>query len=459
MAIRLRDNCLDLLRRGQIDRPVFFGLLARIWSLISGPVIVLLIASVFSPELQGYYYTFSSLLALQTFVEMGLGTVIVQFASHEWSNLSLDGTGKIVGDEESLSRLMSLTKIALRWYTIGSLLLVIGLSISGYFFFSGSHDQSINWAAPWFLLCVLTGATLCLVPIWSLLEGCNQVSSLYTFRFWEGCIVGISTWGLILLGAGLWTPVLASVVTLACAAVFIRSKCLNFFKSIIYNNSDGPHLSWSRDIFPMQWRISLSWMAGYFIFCLFTPVLFKYHGPVVAGQMGMTWNAISVITSIAGAWLAPRVPTFGILIAQKKYDELDDLFWRVTRIIIGITTGLSVMLWGLIYVLNLFEVSIAKRVLPPLPAGIFIIAQCMVAVSIPFSAYLRAHRQEPLVKLSVLGAFLIGTSTYVLGKYFSSIGMAVGYLGLNIILIPCVFLIWRACKQKWHSEPAIHGEL
>jgi hypothetical protein len=34
---------------------------------------------------QGFYYTFGSVLALQVFVKLGLVTVIVQMASHEWN--------------------------------------------------------------------------------------------------------------------------------------------------------------------------------------------------------------------------------------------------------------------------------------------------------------------------------------------------------------------------------------
>ena len=73
---------------------------------------LLVIASYFSPELQGYYYTFNSVLTLQVFVTLGLSAVIVQFAAHEWSKLDLGKRGEIVGDSVALSRLMSLGQIS-----------------------------------------------------------------------------------------------------------------------------------------------------------------------------------------------------------------------------------------------------------------------------------------------------------------------------------------------------------
>ena len=51
-------------------------------------------------ELQGYYYTFTSLIALQVFLELGFSIVVTQFASHEWANLNLDKNGYIVLEEK-----------------------------------------------------------------------------------------------------------------------------------------------------------------------------------------------------------------------------------------------------------------------------------------------------------------------------------------------------------------------
>ena len=74
---------LKLSRSLEIDRAVFFSIMEKVWTLPAGLVTALLIAAFFSPELQGYYYAFSSLLALQVFAELGLGTVLTCYASHE----------------------------------------------------------------------------------------------------------------------------------------------------------------------------------------------------------------------------------------------------------------------------------------------------------------------------------------------------------------------------------------
>lgn len=130
-----------LLRKAEVDRAVFFGLLLKVWGIAVSPVSALLIAFKFTPELQGYYYTFGSLLALQGFIELGLGGVIIYFVSHEWSKLGIDKAGYIVGDREALSRLISLANLTLKWYLIGGLIIIFGLGIGGYIFF---HSQIVQ---------------------------------------------------------------------------------------------------------------------------------------------------------------------------------------------------------------------------------------------------------------------------------------------------------------------------
>ncbi len=447
-----RNFIKNNLRKIEVDRPAFFSILSKAWLIITGPITIILIIIKFSPELQGYYYTFSTLLALQVFVELGLGVVIIQFASHEWSRLSITEKGFIAGSEEALSRLGSLARLSLRWYAVGAAFLILFLGIGGYVFFLESQKSGISWVFPWFSLCFLTGINLCLAPIWSLLEGCNQLAELYFFKFWQGLLVNLSIWIAILSGAGLFALSVSSIMFLACGLFFIKYKYWYFFRSLFFLNAKGPRIKWYKDIFPMQWRIAVSWVGGYFVFSLFTPVLFKFHGSVVAGQMGMTWNLVGIVIWISSAWLAPKIPRFGMLIAKKDYETLDKLFFKMTRVVLIVSVILGLSIWFGIFLLYNFHSKFAVRFLPPLTVAIFLLAQIIVSVSLPASGYLRAHKKEPLVFLSVMAGALIGGLTIILGKYYSAAGVAMGYLIVNIIIIPLVFVTWQYCRISWHSN-------
>jgi O-antigen/teichoic acid export membrane protein len=452
IAFRIKNN----LRRLEIDRAVFFGLLSRTWGLIAGLATAILIATFFSPEVQGYYYTFATLLALQVFVELGLGTVAVQFASHEWSKLNLDESGHIVGDDDALSRLISLARLITTWFLVAGVLVAIGLGAAGYVFFSSTPDHGIDWASPWLLLCAVTGVTIWLVPVWSLLEGCNQVARLYSFRFFQGVLASIVVWIAIFGGAELWTASISGLAMLVCSAIFLKRHYWTFFKTLLLSKPEGPKIRWRTDMLPMQWRIALSWMSGYLYFSLFTPVLFKYHGPVVAGQMGMTWAIIGVVGSIPISWLSPRVPQFGMLIAQKSYSDLDRLFWKTTRIVTLVAVLVALSIWGAVCLLNAIDhpvaVHLASRLLPPLPTGFFLLGEVLMVLSAPFSTYLRAHKKEPAMVVSVTAAIAIALATLILGKYFSAMGVSIGYFLVHVVAVPFVFLIWSRCRVKWHTE-------
>lgn len=72
------------IRQLGLSRAVIFSVLLKSWQAGAGLLGLFLISIYFPPEVQGYYYTFASLVALQSFVELGLYLVIVNSASHEW---------------------------------------------------------------------------------------------------------------------------------------------------------------------------------------------------------------------------------------------------------------------------------------------------------------------------------------------------------------------------------------
>lgn len=440
----------DFLHKLEIDRAVFWGLLTRMWQTIAVPVTALLVAANFTPELQGYYYAFESLIKLQIFVELGLGAVIVQFASHEWSKLGLDKTGKIVGDTVALSRLVSLASISTRWYLVGSVVLIVGLGIGGHLFFSMSYYSGVYWTTPWVVLCVLTGLTVCLLPVWSLLEGCGQVSGVYFYRFLQGLCAYIAIWLAILAGAKLWAASIFSVAGIFCAGIYLYKNYRNFLRILLFSSRNGPPIGWRSEIWPMQWRIAVSWASGYFTFWLFSPVLFYYHGPVVSGQMGMTWSLVSSLLAVTSVWVLPKAPQFGRLIARGEYKELDALFWRLTKVVMGVAVLGAVAIWALVYLLYALKHPMSSRILPPFPTAFFLLATVIITASLPMSVYLRAHKREPLLFLSAVNGVLITISNLILGKHFSAMGMAVGFFLANLLLFPFIVLVWNRCRMAWH---------
>lgn len=443
---------LKLSRSLEIDRAVLLAILGKMWALPAGMVTALLVVACFSPELQGFYYAFNALLAFQIFAELGLGTVLIHYASHEWAMLAIDRDGRVTGDPDALSRLASLARFALKWYVIAGALVGMVLAIGGLSFFASAGEQTFSWKGPWILLCVATGLTLCVTPLWALLEGCNQVANVYTYRFVQTVVSTMATWAAICLGANLWVAFITSLAGLSITIVLIGRRYGRFIGTILLTRPQGPCLVWRTDVLPMQWRIALSWISGYLAFSLFTPVLFHYQGPVVAGRMGMTWTFVSALTALAASWVAPKAPTFGILIAQRRYAELDRLFWRITAIVVGVTVAGAVGIWGLVFVLNALDHPFATRLLSPTSTGYLLAATIITCASLPMATYLRAHKKEPLLGISLVHGLLTAVAVVVYAKYDSVAGVAVAYLAVTLVVTPFVALIWYKRRAGWHGH-------
>lgn len=410
-----------------------------------------MIAYYFSSVVQGFYYTFASLLGLQAFVELGLYVVILSLASQEWSKLHLDNDRNVVGDTTALSRLASLLRFVAKWYLGASLIFAIGVGIAGHLFLSKSDISDISWFGPWWALVVLATIQLWLMPILTLVEACNQVAEINRFRFFQALAEAIALWTLVAAGAGLWAATGTLSVKVVANLVFLYVKYGNFFRSLWACKGESK-FNWKMDIFPMQWRLAAQGFVNYLVFSLFTPIMFHYHGPVIAGKMGMTLQIISVIQMVSVVWVQTKLPLFGMLVARKQYSELDRIWWRASATCIGVNlTGCVVMLF-VVLIANAYNLDFAQRILDPLPTAIFLIAYALLKIPDCQAAYLRAHAKEPFLFVGVFGGLLNGMMVYVLGSRYGPTGAAIGFAAtVSLFLVPVGTWIWKRRRLEWRN--------
>ena len=136
-----------------VDRAVSYTLMGRGWGLLSGILTLLLVVRFLTPDEQGYYYTFASLLAMQILFELGMSYVVMQFTSHEMANLNWSEEGTVEGDSRAKARLRSLLILVTKWYgVVGALIVVVILPIGWVFFYVNNPQSSVNWQAAWVMV-------------------------------------------------------------------------------------------------------------------------------------------------------------------------------------------------------------------------------------------------------------------------------------------------------------------
>lgn len=434
-----------------VDRAVFFSNAAQMTRLFTGPITMVLVLQYLTPEIQGYFYAFYGVVAMQVFLEMGFSQNILQFASHEFAKLRFNPAGALEGDLVAHSRLISLGRLAFKYYAIAAGIFLVAVGIGGHIFFTISGQHGVHWQGAWWLIATTAALSLAVNPAWSLLEGCNQVAVIAKFRFWAALTsFGANALALI-AGAGIYASAIGAVFTLLFAVGYLVWRWRSFFRQFLEQPQHGK-ISWAREIWPFQWRIAVSWMSGYFVFDIINPIAFYFCGPVEAGRLGMSLQLINTIAKVALTWITTKGPRFGMLIAVRAWHELDVLWRRST---------LQVFVFYLLgYVAFLVAIPMAGQFFPKIPErlaplavnawlGGALVTQVLIGA---MSMELRAHKREPMMWISVMAAILSPLLMLILVRHWGITGEAAGYaLALWTIFIPGL-QIYRAKRLEYRRD-------
>jgi hypothetical protein len=437
-----------------IDAPIAFTVLARAWASAAGLITVGLIARFLSPDEQGYYYTFGSLVALQIVFELGFSFVILQMASHERAHLTITGRGGVEGDPVAHARLASVLQKVVRWYTVASLLLVGFLVIAGTYFFAAQQQPNVavQWRLPWYAAALAASVAFQLDPLLSYMEGCGFVADVARVRFAQAALGSVLAWAALISHHGLFAPALmiAGSAAVSCAWLFRWRKLLLG----LFRFDPGPHrIRWQTEVWTFQWRIAVSWLCGYFIFQLYNPVLFSYKGAVAAGQMGMSLSLANALQSVAVSWVNTKAAPFGSLIARRQYAQLDKVFFSALRQSFTVCAAGAFIIWLAAIWMNWAHLGLAHRILDPASLGILLFTTLLNTIVWAEATYLRAHKQEKFLQISILGAILVGCSTYFLGKTFGAFGMVTGSLLIGVFMgLPLGTYTFLKYRRQWHAN-------
>ncbi|MGY6034265.1 Polysaccharide biosynthesis protein [Kosakonia sp. BK9b] len=437
-----------------MDRAVIYVLLGKTISILSGLSIILLIPHFLSEELQGYYYTFNSLVALQIIFELGFSGVIIQFVSHEMAALQYVIERKTFeGELQKKQRILSIVTFSIRWYGAIAMAIVLFVGPTGYIFFSLENNGTIHWQNAWITLTVATAINVFFISVVSIAEGCGLVVKVNKMRAIQASLAALLSIFFLVSGYGLYAT--AAIAISGCVVYLIfalryfsRTLHESFFTKIAENLTFSG-ISWKKEILPMQWRIALSWMSGYFIFFAMTPIAFKYFGPVYAGKLGMSLTLCNMIMATGLAWVSTRFPKWGKLISQGNRAELDASF---RGSLIQSSCFVLICLIGAIcslITLNYLEFDFTQRFFSPGEFSILCVAILGSHLVACMATYIRAHKIEKMAMASLIMAILTTSCmSLVAVLHFERWYMVVYCLIVWVYFVPHAFLIFREFKRN-----------
>jgi hypothetical protein len=435
-----------------LDIHVLATVLFRGWSILAGVVTIFLLPLFLSPMEQGFYYTFASVVALQVFFELGLNHVLTQIAGHSAAHLHRAANGSLQGDLHWRRKVVSLFALSKKWNAIMATFFAITMLTGGIYFFAQRGSMSVNqWIGPWILLTIAVAFNFALSARLAICEGLGEVADVARLRLRQSMAGYLILWVMLLSGQGLTAAVAVPLTSAVFTAWWLwRHPLLKQLREEVTQATrvNAEEFEWRRDIFPLQWRIALSWASGYFIFSFITPVIFALQGPVEAGRLGLALSAFSAVSTVGMSWIAAKIPSFSGHVARKERTALDTLFDHQLRrsLVATIVCSFGVVLVA--HIAGQFSPKVLDR-LPPLPSILMLSVVTITNVAVfAMAAYMRAHKEEPLLLQSIVSALVIGVGVFIGAHYSLQASIAAYALLTMFVSLPWCALIYVKYRSK-----------
>lgn len=444
-----------LLNKIGLDWAIGFTISARIIQAAGTLINVFLISLYLSKVEQGFYYTFVSIVGIQIFFELGLNSILIQYVAHEKANILLNDKFEFIGKPESISRLSSLLRFCISVFSKLSILLFVVLNIFGYLFFKNFSNSNvyIDWHMPWILLSFSTSLMLFVDPIVGFFQGLGRTKDIARVFLFQQIATLITSILVLYSGGGLWALGLSNLMSALTLVYFLSMTYRSKILKSIYNMIGEWRINYRIEIFPLQWKIALSWISGYFIFQLFNPVLFATEGAIVAGQMGMSISAFNGISSISMSWINTKIPLFSGMIAKKEFDKLESVFNSTLKNLFFVCLFLLSVFLIFIFIVSYFHFELANRFLPIHYLFLLSIVTLINQFIFSWATYLRCHKKEPFLINSIVCGIFCATSTLILGHYFGVKGIVLGYFSISLFIgFPWGYLIYNSKKLEYRND-------
>lgn len=422
---------------------LYLILAQRLWQGGAGLVTVVLIAHYLSLEQQGWYYGFLSLAALYTLFDLGLSQVLIQTAAHYSVELRWGERGSI---RSGGARFAALLAGASRYYLGLALAFAAAIVPVGWLLFSSAAATLPDWMLQWSAIGLATAVSLAPLPFLALVEGSGAITSTYGVRLVQGIAGALATWAALLGGAGVWAALMAPLAAALVPSLWLALRRPGLMK--IAASPAGTRIDWRQEIWPLQWRLGLSWLAGYLLTQMQILLLLLLRGPEEAGQMGLSLALGNMVGLVALSWVSRHVPSMGQAVAARDWIRLDQLFRRD----FAISCGMFVLGAGALCVVHLLlgGTDYITRVLPFWPFCGLMAALLLTHIVGLLALHLRSFRREPLVGTVVVG----GIATFALAAFGASMVGATGAIAALLVVqaafvLPVSVVIWRRKRAHW----------
>src|SRR5215213_9580519 len=268
-------------------------------------------------SVQGFFFVLVNVQALTSLVELGAGTIVVQFISHESPSLHWRRDGALEGESVAVARALGVVRQGWRWYGSLAVLLLLALPLGLRAFGAAAARSEVSFDLAWTTVVIATAAYLPLVPLLCTLEGAHGLLRVQTMRLAQSTTAILALWfGLVSIGA-LEAVVMFALSWLAVPATWLAWRHRVFVAQALRARGNEPSLA------AAQWRTGGTWLVLWVAPQLLPQLVLAARGAADAGRIGMSLAIATAPVTLAGAWLQSRYPEYAATLARSGRTALD----------------------------------------------------------------------------------------------------------------------------------------
>lgn len=435
-----------LLRAGKAVPAGVAVLLQRGAQAAYGLITVLAISRFLSLEDQGWYYTFISLAALYTLVDLGLSVILVPMFAHEFHRAGCRADQ--LGRSNLGMAVAELLRKSMRWYSLAAIGFCLIAFIGGHIYFRRLPDYRLPWENAWTVLTLSSGGLLLVMPFVSLIEGAGHIKEVAFLRLAQLTAGSIACWGLLIHGEPLWAAVMVPALSTCVTAIWI---CLRWRPLARLALGFKPYvpLYWRSTVWPVQWRQAIAWISTYATTQIHTPILMQTQGAHIAGQMGFSLTVITMMALLGQSFLVRRIPVMATAAARRDIAAMDQMFRHDVLFYVGALVAAALLL--VVLKLGLDGTPYVQRLLPlPQLAGLLAIVFSNQFIVV-LGTYLRSFLYEPLTRVYVISTVLLVPGAYW-ASHISSGALILFLFTITLgFTLPWALRIWSIERRRWRS--------
>jgi hypothetical protein len=383
-----------------------------------------------NPVQQGMYISFLSFAGLMQLFDFGLAYAALQTSGHF----------AVRGDR----RLKSLFSLSMRIALWASLAGGVLIGLIGYALISrGAGALGGSWVGPWFCFVTLLGLVQLFALAMTLYEGSTSVVSAWRMRVIQEAVGGAALIAALIAGFGLWSLSAWLAGRLLVMGAWFFAVAQREYHALDVGDTGFRLEDWRREIWPFQWKIGLSSIAGYAIFRSMTVIVLAVRGPEDAGRFGLSLAVMNMLLAVTTVWPYSQVRRYGELIVRRDIRGLLDALRPMVLGSTALAFLLACLFCSLQYVALMNGWSFAAR-MGDISTNMFLMATALVHHGIAcFAVVLRAEQKDPLLPVSLGGGLALVLAISLAARFGDLADVAAVNFLVSMTGIPFVWLFMR----------------